>query len=329
MGRDEILAFLEAIDVELVEHAGEGERLDLYLIGRSALIFRYGLNLATKDVNIVHFHGSKLELKAVELFGKGTRNAARLGFYLEPVPPGLPPIPGGYCHRSEEIPGRWRVLRPRQPELHDLAATKLKRFHAGDREDLQILCDSGELGADRLREMLESAFTWAEEEDPERDAAARNLAQGDRVPRREGPDALTLPRLKSWDSQFNDHSHLSMVLHDLPERSAILGWPPFRLPDGRDLASPSRDGPDSDPKSGPLGYREPVARWSFMVLRREGLPPGNRRPRVSKERSPKGRLSVDQVSSVASSPNAFIPPPKGVGFRLDFCNRGSHVSVVV
>ena len=32
MGRDEILAFLEAIDAELVEHAGEGERLDLYLI---------------------------------------------------------------------------------------------------------------------------------------------------------------------------------------------------------------------------------------------------------------------------------------------------------
>ena len=45
MGRDEILAFLEAIDAELVTHAGEGERLDFYLIGRSALILRYGLNI--------------------------------------------------------------------------------------------------------------------------------------------------------------------------------------------------------------------------------------------------------------------------------------------
>ncbi len=149
MGRDEILAFLEAIDAELVTHAGEGERLDFYLIGRSALILRYGLNIGTKDVDIVHFHGSQLELKAVELFGKGTRNAERFGFYLEPVPQGLPPIPGGYRPRSEEIPGRWRVLRPRQPEPHDLAVTKLKRFHAKDREDLQILCDAGTMGTAR------------------------------------------------------------------------------------------------------------------------------------------------------------------------------------
>jgi Nucleotidyltransferase of unknown function (DUF6036) len=177
MGRDEILGFLEAIDAELVGHAQEGERLDLYLIGRSALILRYGLDLATKDVDIVHFHGSELERKAVELFGQGTRNSERLGFYLEPVPQGLPPIPGGYFPRSEDLPGRWRVLRPRQPEPHDLAVTKLKRFHAKDREDLQILCDSGQLGAQRLKEVLESAFAWAEKEDPDRELAARNLAR--------------------------------------------------------------------------------------------------------------------------------------------------------
>jgi hypothetical protein len=177
MGRDEIFAFLEAIDTELVAHVGEGERLDLYLIGRSALIVRYGLDLATKDVDIVHFHGSGLKLRAVELFGKGTSHAERLGFYLEPVPQGLPPIPGGYCPRSEDLPGRWRVLRPRQPEPHDLAVTKLKRFHAKDREDLQILCDSGELDADCLRERPESAFTWAEKDDPDQELASRNPAR--------------------------------------------------------------------------------------------------------------------------------------------------------
>ena len=64
-----------------------------------------------------------------------------------------------------------------QPEPHDLAVTKLKRFHAKDREDLQILCDSGELVTDRLRERLESAFMWAEKDDPDRELAARNLAR--------------------------------------------------------------------------------------------------------------------------------------------------------
>jgi len=151
MGRDEILNFLKAIDAELAGHAEESERLDLYLIGRSALILRYGVTLATKDVDIVHFHGLELEHKAIELFGKGTENAERLGSYLEPVPQGLPPIPGGYCKRSQDIPGDWQVLRPKQPEPHDLVVTKLKRFHAKDRQDLRILCDSGELMSDRLR----------------------------------------------------------------------------------------------------------------------------------------------------------------------------------
>jgi hypothetical protein len=177
MGRDEVLAFLEAIDAELLRHAREGQTVDLYLIGRSALIVRFGLDLATRDVDIVHFHGSELERIAVELFGKGTTNAERLGFYLEPVPQGLPPIPGGYCHRSEDLLGRWRVIRPKYPEPHDLAVTKLKRFHAKDRQDLQILCDSGELEADRLRQGLESAFAWAAKDDPDREIAARNLAR--------------------------------------------------------------------------------------------------------------------------------------------------------
>ena len=53
--------------------------------------------------------------------------------------------------------------------------TKLKRFHAKDRQDLQILCDSGQLEADRLRRVLDSAFAWAEKDDPDRAIAARNL----------------------------------------------------------------------------------------------------------------------------------------------------------
>ena len=86
MKRDEILGFLEAVDAELSQHVRDGETVNLYLIGRSALILRFDLNLATRDVDIVHFHGSEPERIAVEHFGKGTANAERLGFYLEPVP---------------------------------------------------------------------------------------------------------------------------------------------------------------------------------------------------------------------------------------------------
>jgi Nucleotidyltransferase of unknown function (DUF6036) len=171
----EIMNFLKAIDHELAHHAAEGERLDFFLIGRSALILRFGLELATIDVDIVHVHGSELERKAIELFGRGTANSHRLGLYLEPVPQGLPPIPGGYFRQSVDIPGDWQVIRPKQPEPHDLAVTKLRRFHAKDRQDIQILCDSGELDSDRLTQALDSAFAWAEKDDPDRDRAVANL----------------------------------------------------------------------------------------------------------------------------------------------------------
>ncbi len=88
MKHHEILQFLKTVDSELVKYADEGETLEFHLIGRSALILRYGLSLMTKDVDIVQFHGRKLENKAIEFFGKGTSNAKRLGFYLEQVPRG-------------------------------------------------------------------------------------------------------------------------------------------------------------------------------------------------------------------------------------------------
>jgi hypothetical protein len=178
MQRDEVLAFLKVVDDELAKDAKPGERLDMHLIGRTALIVRYSLNLGTQDVDIVtRSEPLELEEKAFALFGKETPNAARLGLYLEWVPPGMPPIPPGYFKRSKEVPGNWKVLRPKAPEPHDLAVTKLKRFHAKDREDLQILCDLGEITAAELQNALDLAYALAadEEEDPGRKRAYANL----------------------------------------------------------------------------------------------------------------------------------------------------------
>src|SRR5438270_7954922 len=95
MEKSQIVQFLEAVDAELAKHARQGERLELHLLGRAALIVRYGLSLATKDVDMVtRTDAPDLEAKAFELFGKGTPNASRWGLYLEGVPAGLPPVPG-------------------------------------------------------------------------------------------------------------------------------------------------------------------------------------------------------------------------------------------
>ena len=77
-------------------------------------------------------------------------------------------MPRSYRRLSVELPGSWKVLRPRQLDAHDLAVTKLKRFHAGDREDLRILCDSGDLTRAGLERALDSAYPFGmdEDEDP-------------------------------------------------------------------------------------------------------------------------------------------------------------------
>jgi hypothetical protein len=177
MRSDEILDFFKALDEELARHAKDGETLELYVIGRSALILSYGLDSMTKDIDVIYFHGSELQDKAVEKFGQGTPGAQKWGFYLETVSSGLPPVPAGYRSRSSDVPGPWRVIRPKRLEIHDLAVTKLKRFYAKDRVDLQILCDTGELNEVGLRQSLDSAFTFAadEDEDPGRKIAYSNL----------------------------------------------------------------------------------------------------------------------------------------------------------
>jgi hypothetical protein len=166
MSQSRILEFLHALDSDLADHAQEGQRLNLYLIGRASLIVRYGLNLATKDVDMVgRKDAPELEAKALALFGKGTAKAQEWGLYLEVVVPGLPPLPGWYKTQSVQIAGDWKVLRPMQLEPHDLAVTKLKRFHTGDREDLKILCDNGDLTRAGLERALDSAFPFGLDDD--------------------------------------------------------------------------------------------------------------------------------------------------------------------
>jgi hypothetical protein len=171
-----ISEFLIALDKKLEPFASPGERLDLYHLGRSALVLHYAMAVSTKDFDVVAMQ-RPLEVKAVELFGQTSDSATRFGLYLETVPQGLPPLPQDFVNRCTEVAGPWRIIRLWRLEPHDLAATKLKSFRVGDREDLRFLCDQGLIHADQLRRSLESAFLWSTEgeDDPERERAFTNL----------------------------------------------------------------------------------------------------------------------------------------------------------
>ena len=172
---ESMMRFFAEIDAALTPFAS-GMRLDLYLLGRSALVWRYQATFSTKDIDIVKLQ-LPLEEKANELFGKDSAKAKELGLYLDFVPDGLPPLPGWFKQRSTEVPGNWQVIRLWLLEPNDLAATKMKSFRAQDRQDLQFLCDQGVLQAAQLRASLESAWIWTTDKDgdPERDRAFANL----------------------------------------------------------------------------------------------------------------------------------------------------------
>jgi hypothetical protein len=77
-------------------------------------------------------------------------------------------VPAAYRKLATELPGDWSVLHPKTLDLHHLAVTKLRRFHSGDREDLRIICHSGDVTTAGLEQALASAYPFgmAEEEDP-------------------------------------------------------------------------------------------------------------------------------------------------------------------
>lgn len=174
MERGKIHEFLVAIDDKLAVDV-PGQRLTLHLLGRSALIVAFNANIMTNDIDIVYEHGSVLQQIALDGFGKGTGGHARHGLYLEPVAPGLPPLPSGYQQRCVEIPGLWKAIAPMMPEGHDLIVTKLKRFGQRDREDIGIICDKGRIAPETLRQRLDSAFPFREKDDDDYKSTVANL----------------------------------------------------------------------------------------------------------------------------------------------------------
>lgn len=172
------LRFLNELDVALVPFANS-QRLDLYHLGRSALVSQYQATFSTKDIDVVELHATPqqqaLQQKAHELFGKNTPKAKELGLYLDLVPQPMPPVSNGFLRRSNQVQGDWQVIRLWELAPNDLAATKMKRFHAQDRQDLRFLCDLGLLQADTLRTSMEEAWLWDPPDCDARDKAFANL----------------------------------------------------------------------------------------------------------------------------------------------------------
>lgn len=175
--KDRILAFLTAID-EALAAAASGATLDVYHIGRSALVWEYDYTATTADIDILQPKGRPdLVEVAIKLFGRDTDGSKAHGLYLDVVNEALPPMPGGYERRAKRVEGPWKVLKVYHLDPHDLVASKLRRFAPKDRADIRQLCDWGHINPDRLEEILEMAFRFNLEKDGDefRDKPFANL----------------------------------------------------------------------------------------------------------------------------------------------------------
>jgi hypothetical protein len=175
---DGLRAILGRIDDALGRSGLPAGRFDLVILGRSALILRYGLRDATKDLDIVTgVLPADVEEMLLRQFGRGTRSARRLDLFLESVSSGLPPLPNDFRERSVEIPGEWKHLRLFVLDPHHLVISKLARFHAKDREDIRFLADRGELRIEELQRALEGALSFTSEDDPKYGTMHANLGR--------------------------------------------------------------------------------------------------------------------------------------------------------
>lgn len=148
-------AFLRDVDAAWVE---SGRRIRLPLIGSAALVLQTAYNRGTKDSDILE----TAEVAAVRqallaIGGHGTRLHEKHRIYLEVVGsavPFLPPDPVwvrldlGLRHFDIEL-----------LNVTDVVVTKLKRFHADDRDDVQAMVESDHVEhralVARVREVVE------------------------------------------------------------------------------------------------------------------------------------------------------------------------------
>ena len=167
--KERIIRFLNAMNTSL-EPVANGERLDLYHIGRSALVWKHGFLSATQDVDVVApVYGERLMKVALDLFGVGTPKAKEYGLYLEEVPPGLPPVWHGCFNRASQANEQWSVIRLYHFEDHDLAVTKMKRFYVRDQEDIRQMCDLGLIDPDTLMVRMDAAYPYRTHKDGDED----------------------------------------------------------------------------------------------------------------------------------------------------------------
>jgi hypothetical protein len=152
--------FLKDLD-RLWDLPAEG-KIRLPLIGSTALMLQVDYLRGTKDTDVLETADMNATTRArlESLVGAGTRLHRSHRMYLEVVGGGLPFLPQApQWVNAVELNHELSHFHVDVLSVVDVVVSKLKRFGAGDQEDIRAMVDLGLVPHDRLVERFRSAVS--------------------------------------------------------------------------------------------------------------------------------------------------------------------------
>jgi hypothetical protein len=121
-----------------------GAKIPLRIIGSAALMLQTGYERGTKDSDVLETGAITPAVKArlLALGGGGTDLHRRHKLYVEVVGNGIPFLPQhALYHPETELNARLLNFDVEVLDVVDVVVSKLKRFHANDRGDIEAMVD--------------------------------------------------------------------------------------------------------------------------------------------------------------------------------------------
>ena len=124
----------------------------LNLLGATALAVQVDFARGTRDADVLQTLDLNEAARAhlLELAGPGTTLAARWKLHVQIVPNGIPFLPHPPTWNRVALPGAPTAVSIRALDVVDVVVSKLKRFSANDRSDIDAMISAGHVSHDRL-----------------------------------------------------------------------------------------------------------------------------------------------------------------------------------
>lgn len=153
------MKLVERFLIELARAWDREERPRLQVLGSTALMLQTDFVRATKDSDVLRTLALDGEVgeRLLALAGPDTPLAKRWSLYLEIVPNGLPFLPRVPVWNTMSLADAPPTLFVEALDVVDVVVSKLKRFSANDRSDIEAMVSRGLVPHGRLIERFVDA----------------------------------------------------------------------------------------------------------------------------------------------------------------------------